>query len=224
MMRRMIGPALFGIVGTAILLSLGIWQMQRLEWKQAILAEIDARIAGAPVPLPQEPVPAEDRFRPVVVEGSLGAEELHVLTSTRAGGPGFRVISPFVTEDGRRILIDRGFVPEAAKAVPRPAADDVTVVGNLHWPDETDAFTPAPEREDNLWYARDVPAMAEALGTEPVLVVAREVPGDVVTPLPIDTSGVPNRHLEYAVTWFSLAASWIGMTALLLWRMRQRPE
>jgi surfeit locus 1 family protein len=64
--------------------------------------------------------------------------------------------------------------------------------------------------------------MAEALGTEPLLVVAREVPGDAVLLRPIDAAGVPNDHLEYAVTWFSLAAIWAGMTVALVWRIRRR--
>jgi surfeit locus 1 family protein len=64
--------------------------------------------------------------------------------------------------------------------------------------------------------------MAAALGTEPVLIVARTDTGDGITPLPVDTAGIPNNHLNYALTWFCLAAVWLGMTLLLLWRIRRR--
>ena len=99
------------------------------------------------------------------------------------------------------------------------------ITGNLHWPQERDRFTPEPDAASGLWFARDVPQMAAALGTEPVLVVARAVePADgAFTPLPVDTAGIPNDHLGYALTWFSLAAAWAGMTLLLLWRIRRRP-
>ncbi len=85
-----------------------------------------------------------------------------------------------------------------------------------------DGYTPEPDREAELWFARDVPAMAAALDTEPVLIVRRaggELPG--VTPWPVDTAGIPNDHLEYAITWFSLAAIWLAMTGFLVYRMRK---
>jgi surfeit locus 1 family protein len=116
-------------------------------------------------------------------------------------------------------MVDLGFVPEAAKDADRMAAA-VTVTGNLHWPDETDGWTPAPDATRGIWFARDVPAMAAALDSEQVLIVAREVTGaDLgVTPWPIDTAAIPNDHRQYAITWFSLAAVWATMAGLLAWR------
>ncbi|WP_371037002.1 MULTISPECIES: SURF1 family protein [unclassified Rhodosalinus] len=218
-MRRILGPLLIGILGTAVLIALGVWQVQRLAWKEGVLADIEARIAAEPVPLPAEPDPEADRYLPVAVSGEIGEDELHVLVSTRAEGAGFRVIAPLSTEAGRRVMVDRGYVRNEAKEADRPtgAAD---IVGNLHWPDEVDGFTPEPDPDANIWFARDVPRMAEALGTEPVLVVVRETslsaPG--LTPLPVDTAGIPNDHLEYAVTWFGLAAVWAAMSMFLVWR------
>jgi surfeit locus 1 family protein len=96
------------------------------------------------------------------------------------------------------------------------------VVGNLDWPRETDSFTPAPDAKTGLWFARDVPAMAQALGTEATLIVARGSTGDGITPMPVDTSAIPNNHWQYAITWFLLAVAWLGMTSLWLWRIRRR--
>ena len=212
---------LFGVTGAAILIGLGTWQVQRLAWKEGILAEIDARIGDAPAPLPANPKPETDRYQPVAVSGTFLPGELHVLTSIKNVGPGYLVIAPFETDTGRRILIDRGFVLETDKdaaRMPEPA----TVEGNLHWPQETDGFTPEPDLARNTWFARDVDRMAAALDTEPVLVIARSPTGDGVTPIGIDTSAIPNDHLNYAITWFSLAAIWIAMTIYFLWRPRAR--
>ncbi len=218
MLKRIAFPVLLGIAGCAVLIALGTWQLRRLEWKDAILAEIGAKIVAEPVALPGAPYPARDGYLPVKVSGALGGEELHVLTSRKEEGPGYRVIS-VLTAGERRVMVDLGFVPEAAKDAGR-MAEAVTVTGNLHWPDETDGWTPAPDGARGIWFARDVPAMAAALGTEEVLVVAREVTGaDLgVTPWPIDTAGIPNDHLQYAITWFSLAAVWAAMAGLLAWR------
>ncbi|MCV6586282.1 MAG: SURF1 family protein [Marinibacterium sp.] len=219
MTRRLLFLLIFGLTGAAILVSLGVWQLQRLSWKQGVLAEIESRIADAPAALPSDPVPHRDRYMPVEVTGRIAPGELHVLVSIKRVGPGYRVIAPMVLGDGRRILIDRGFVPETAKDAPR-STGPATITGNLHWPRETDGFTPDPDLGRNLWFARDVPAMAAALDTDDILVIARTVTDAGVTPLPVDTAGIPNDHLQYAITWFSLAAIWVAMTAFFLTRSR----
>lgn len=220
-MRRILFLLIFGIAGVAILAALGSWQVRRLEWKQGVLAEIEARIAAEPQPLPAQPDPDRDRFLPVRVTGTMGAQELHVLVSTRTLGAGYRIVAPFVAEDGRRILVDRGFVATEDKDRPRQHGP-MQVAGNLHWPDEVDGYTPDPEPAKNIWFAREVPVLAAALGTEPVLVIARSQTDPHVTPLPVDTAGIPNDHLGYAVTWFGLALVWAAMTLYFLWRTRAR--
>lgn len=221
-MRRLIFPVLLGLVGCAILVALGTWQLRRLEWKEAILADIEARIAAAPVALPESADPQADRYLPVIVTGVLGGEELHVLTSGE--GAGYRVISALTTGD-RRVMVDLGFVALEQKDAAR-MAEAVTVTGNLHWPAEVDGWTPAPDRGANIWFARDVGPMAEALGTEPLLVIAREVSGtDLgVTPLPVTTAGIKNDHREYAITWFLLALVWAAMSGYLVFRTMRRKD
>lgn len=221
---RLAVTLLAALAGLALLLGLGVWQLQRLDWKEGVLAELDARLYGAPEPLPAQPQPERDAYAPVRLTGTIGEEELHVIASSRQIGPAFRIVSPFETEDGRRLLLDRGVVPVAEEDAPRPWGR-ATVLGNLHWPRERDGWTPADDAQANIWYARDTDAMAAALGTEPVMVVAREVAlasggAPAVTPLPLDTVGIPNDHLGYAITWFGLAAAWAAMTAAFLWRQR----
>ncbi|MFN3972483.1 MAG: SURF1 family protein [Gemmobacter sp.] len=224
MLRRMIFPLLLGLVGGAVLVSLGVWQLQRLAWKEGILAQIEARIAADPVPVPDAPQVGDDQYLPVRVSGQFTGEGLDVLVSRKQIGAGYRVIA-VMEADGRRLLVDRGFLPVDQRGVARPEGQ-ARVTGNLLWPDEVDSYTPAPDARTGIWFARDLPAMAAALGTEPVLVVARSVtPADAaVEPLPVDTSGIPNDHLGYAIQWFGLALVWVGMTAFLLWRIRRRAE
>lgn len=223
MMRRMMMPLLFGIAGVAVLLSLGVWQLQRLAWKEAVLSEIDSRITAAPVTLPQRPDPVADRFLPVRLVGKFTGEDLDVLVSRKQIGPGFRVIAAFETDTGRRVMVDRGFVVDEARGLPRDKVA-LELAGNLIWPEEVDSFTPAPDAAKDIWFARDLPAMAAALKSEPVLVVARSDTGDGIEPMPVDRAGIPNDHLNYAITWFLLAIVWAGMTGLLLWRMRRKAE
>lgn len=219
-MRRLAFLLTFGLGGAAILISLGIWQVQRLAWKEAVITDINTRIEAEPVALPQPLDLQRDAYLPVSVTGVLGARYLRVLVSQKQIGAGYRIIRPMLREGGD-IMIDMGFVSAAeADALMFEEGPPLTIVGNLQWPQETDGFTPAPDLGDNIWFARDVDAMAEALNTDPVLVVRRDAPqlGGPLTPMPVDTSLIPNDHLQYAITWFSLSAIWLAMTAIFLRR------
>lgn len=226
-MKRLIAPLILGVGGIAILISLGTWQLRRLEWKEGILAEIEARIAADPVILPTEAWPETDRYLPVTFTGQYqGADQgpakvLRVLASRKQIGAGYRLITAAQGGD-RRILVDLGFV-QLADAIPALPNGPVQLTGNLHWPDETDKYTPAPERDKDLWFARDVGAMAAELNTEPVMLVLRQTDYDsgAIIPVAVGTEGIPNDHRGYAITWFSLAFIWLVMTGYLLYRIRK---
>ena len=221
-MRRIVFLLIFGLAGLGVLLALGAWQVQRLSWKQGVLAEIDSRISAVPVALPQQISEEADKYLPVTVAGEMEPGEIHVLVSVKRIGAGYRIIQSFSTED-RTILVDRGFVPTTAKGAER-LTGPMEVTGNLHWPDEIDSYTPEADIEANIWFARDVPNLAAALGAEPVLLIARSQSDPNVTPLPVDTAGIPNDHLQYAITWFGLALVWAAMTGYFLWRSRANSE
>jgi len=224
--RRMIAPLLFGVIGVAILLALGTWQVQRLQWKTAILDQVAERLARDPVDMPQEPDPERDRYRLIRAEGRILPGELHVYIPAPPGASekvGYRVIVPLELTDGRRILLDRGFIPESQKEAGRHTGA-ITVEGALDWPRETDSYTSEPDRGKNIWFARDVTLMAQALETDPVMLVTA-ASDDAAQPWPLPvTVNIRNNHLEYAITWFSLALVWTMMTLYLLWRIRRRTD
>lgn len=221
-MRRYLFPLVIGIVGCAILIQLGLWQLERRDWKEGLLAEIVEGINAEPVPLPDRIDPSM-KYLPVTVGGTTTGAEIDVLSHTREQGAGYQIISRFITEDGRAILVDRGFVPQEMRRVERPPVR-LQVTGNLHWPQDASPSTPAPNLDENIWFARDVEHMAEVLDTLPVLVVASRIQGDNqgARPIPVAVEGIPNNHLSYALQWFLIAATWAVMTLALIWRIRQR--
>ena len=219
LMRRILFPLIFGLLGAAILMSLGVWQLRRLEWKENVLVQIEARIHADPVALPAQPDPDADRFLPVRVRGDILGPTIRVLVSQKSEGAGYRLINAMKLSDGREILVDRGFI-QLEGAPPQPPFENVTVTGNLHWPQERDSYTPENDRAANIWFAREVDVLAQALGTAPILVIARDTSFDdaPVSPLPVGVEGIPNDHFGYAVQWFGLAAVWTAMLGLFLWR------
>ncbi len=221
MSRQMIFPTLLGVVGVSILVLLGNWQIDRLAWKQAMLANIETRLMAPPVALPEILMPEQDRFLSVQVTGEMDSKEIHVLSSSPATGPGYRIITAFTLENGRRILVDRGIVAERFKNQTR-TPENGTLFGNLLWADDTDKYTPQNDVDGNIWFSRAVGPLAKALNTEPVFLVMRSTTLST-GPIPIAVgANIPNSHLEYAVTWYGFAIVWAFMSLYLLWRIKRR--
>ncbi|MGB0799747.1 MAG: SURF1 family protein, partial [Planktomarina sp.] len=197
---RFWGMVVFGLAGTAVLISLGLWQIQRLAWKNDVLAQIENTISDAPSDLPVSPNQQDHTYLPVAVTGEYGPITLKVLVSRKFYGAGFRLITEFKIGE-RHILVDRGFIKQDMP-IPEPPSGLVNLTGNLHWPQEVDGFTPNPDWNGRLIFARDIPQIAEWVGTEPSLLVLRtsDPLEAALTPLPVSTSGIPNDHLQYALT------------------------
>ncbi|MBJ3777541.1 SURF1 family protein [Acuticoccus sp. 2012] len=203
------------LVLCAVLVSLGVWQLERREWKRDLIARVDARIAAAPAapPGPAEWPTLSDseiEYKHVIMTGHFSDGDALVQAVTARGG-GFWVVAPFVTDAGFTVLVNRGFVPADRRADPRPA-DETVVTGLVRISELGGGFLRSNRPEAGRWYSRDVPAIAETLGATDVapsyFVDADARPG-APGALPIGGLTVvsfPNSHLVYALTWFALAA------------------
>ena len=224
--------AIVVLVCLAILIGLGVWQLQRLKWKEGILAHV-AALQTAPARLLGDVLKAGGDLDFVRVSfdcPDLERRPLLRLFAVRDGVAGYRLVTacPIAAAGYSSILVDRGFISmEQAQAAVQPgrAALPGPVVGVLRKGDRPTFVTPKNRIAENLWYSRDVPAMAgqlHAAAPAPIyLMVERPAPagpGPVPAPIPAD---IPNRHFEYALTWFGLAASLIGVYAAMLLRRRR---
>lgn len=218
---KLIFAAALSVIVLAIFIGLGTWQLQRMNWKAGVIAQIEATIGADPVDLPNAPSPETDKFLPVHVTGQIDAPYIRVLASHRDLGAGYRIISPVTLTDGRRILVDRGFIA-LSQALEHAPATPLSLTGNLHWPEDRNPYTPEDDLAENIWFARDVGKMAAHLGTDPVFVILRTQTDPALHPMPVTTQSIPNRHLEYVGTWFLLAITWSVMTGFALWRMKRR--
>lgn len=224
-MRRILFLLTFGLGGLAILLWLGFWQVQRLDWKRDILDLIQSRIDAPAVSIPADPNEDTMEYGSITAVIEPYGPELHVLSSGTGAGTGYRVIRAAKIEDGRSIMVDFGVLPLEAKDFP-PFDGRQEITGNLLWPDDKNDSTPAPDLGRNIWFARNVTDMAQALGTSEIMVVLRSSsnPDPRLTPVPVDTSGIKNDHREYAITWFLLAAVWAVMTGFFVKRTAARKD
>ena len=213
-------PYFFGILGVLILAGLGIWQVQRLAWKNNLIREISESLGTPPISLVPNEINIGSQYLSVSANGKFLEKELHVLHSLKPYGPGFKVIKPFKLSSNEIILVDLGFVEEKNKAKERIFTDE-TIKGNIFFPNETDFFTPDPNLDRNIWFARSLDSMANYLGTMPILLVLSNSVdrGVITTPL---RANLVNNHLQYAVTWFSMAVTWVFMSFYLIIRVTKR--
>jgi surfeit locus 1 family protein len=236
-LRSLLLPGALSVVALAILISLGNWQMERLSWKENLIATAAKRVKEMPQPLPASAVSAsldlqKEEYRPYIVEGRfLHQHEAHVYTvlSDAKGtysGMGYWVLTPLQRSDGRVVIINRGFVPPEMK---NPASrketqieDVIRVTGLFRAPEQANYFTPANEPSKNVWYRRDPKTIANALGLQNVAPFMLDAVGDYRAgqlPQPNETRlTFTNNHLGYALTWYGLACTLIGVFAAFAWQ------
>ncbi|WP_428029174.1 SURF1 family protein [Ancylobacter sp.] len=240
--RRLLPVALTTLVAFGVLVGLGVWQLERLAWKQSLIAQVQARVHQAPVDLPPETNWSEidfarDEYRHVTAQGRFRHDlevQVYALVDQEPdgfGGPGYWVVTPLGLGDGSFVLVNRGFVPLDRKAPSTRLEGQVdglvTVTGLLRLPEEATAFTPANDPAGDNWYVRDPEAIASAkelVRVAPFLIDADASPNAGGLPRGgLTRIAFPNRHLEYALTWFGLAASLLGVFAAYAWgRVRRR--
>jgi surfeit locus 1 family protein len=223
--RALLWQGAVASLACAALVWLGVWQMQRLAWKDNLVARIAARARAAPAALPAESewprlAPEEYEYRHVRLSGVFDhAKQALVFRGSAdgkagAGGPGHLVLTPLRLADGAIVIVNRGFVPLALRDAARRAAGPQGVVeltGLMRPPEPRNAFTPDDAPAKGEWFTRDPAAVAAHFGLTRV------------APYPIDAAAgppgasppnggatvldIPNNHLSYALTWFGLAAT-----------------
>jgi cytochrome oxidase assembly protein ShyY1 len=247
--RGKAGFAVFTLVMVVVCVGLGLWQLQRRVDKHALIAALDERLAGSPEALPQPSqwsalTPARDEFRRVSFTATFARlPDVMVYSSGSAvrgdvSGPGTWAFLPAQLPGGETVVVNAGFVQNTMqdraqqdRAVGRLiTGQPLKFTGYLRFPDAAGALTPREDVAKRLWFTRDHQAMARALGWN--------ADGKMLAPFYIDLesptpeSGIPkpgalsvhlkDDHLQYAVTWFGLAA--VMAIAFAVWWRAQRRE
>ncbi|MCF8470543.1 MAG: SURF1 family protein [Parvibaculum sp.] len=227
--RPLLWPTLLTAAMLPVLVGLGVWQVQRLHWKDALLTRIESRLSEMPVDLPApaawDGLDAQAlEYTRMRLDGVFGPREFHYFTQSSDGTPGYAVLSPLDVGGGSVVLVDRGFVPQALKDPAMHAGapqGEVSFTGILRAPGRRVWVSGVDDPEKNIWMVRDPTVMGAELdaGSVAPFIVEAEAgafPGEwpkAGTTRP----DIPNNHLDYALTWFGLAVVLMGIYLSYHW-------
>jgi surfeit locus 1 family protein len=224
--RPLLWPTLYSLPMLLVCLALGAWQVERLFWKQDLIAQRQAAVAAAPAAVPTSLAEARDmEFRHVSDEGVfLNDKEIFLGATSEGGGQGYQILTPLQEPGGRIVFVNRGYIPaelkNRAKRAAGQIAGTVRVQGLLRLPPagKPNWFLPDNRPDLNYWFWVDLPAMSAADKLDRV--ASFYIDADT-TPNPggwpkggVTRLTLPNNHLQYAITWFSLAVALIVIYVL----------
>jgi surfeit locus 1 family protein len=231
-------PSLFTAIGLAILIALGVWQLHRLAWKEALIAAVSSRVDAPPVEAPPESAwpqlnPKQYEYRHVRIAGTYDFDHQALVFRPleaprgRYGGLGYLVMTPLRLANGATVIVNRGFIPSDRKDAESVQAQDgapVTVVGLMRSPEPRNWFTPSDDPAKGDWFTRDPAAIAAALKlarVAPFTIDADAGPDPAALPEGGETIlAFPNNHLSYALTWFGMALALAGVFSAFAWKKK----
>ena len=224
------------LLSLAILLTLGTWQVERLHWKEGLLADIAERRAAAPVSLAeieQRAAAGDDiEYRRIALSGTFDHTKERHFFATFEGRTGFYIYTPLMLADDRIIFVNRGFVPyemkEPATRAEGEVAGEQTITGyaRAKLPGKPSMLVPDNDLSKNIFYWKDLDAMAASTGLTDVIPFFVDADASVANPGGWPKGGVtqfalPNNHLQYAATWYGLAAALLAVVFAMWWRSRK---
>jgi len=232
--RLPVATGILVLIALAILISLGTWQVERLHWKEGLLADIAERQVAAPVPLADIEAMAaasgDIEYRKVTATGRyVNNKERHFFATWR-GQTGYYIYTPLELADGRALFVNRGFVPfenkEPEMRMQGQLTDQQTVTGlaRQKLPGKPSWVVPDNDVAKNIFYWKDLDVMAESVGLDKARVIPFFVDADSTpNPAGLPIGGVtqvdlPNDHLQYAFTWYGLAAVLVVVVAISWFR------
>jgi surfeit locus 1 family protein len=225
-------PTVFTVPAVLLMLGLGVWQIQRLQWKEALIAERVERTAAPAIALPGPGADIADlEFRHVALTGEfLHDKEMWLGARSLNDNTGYHLVTPFRLTDGRVVLVDRGWIPLDRKTADKRAAGNpagqVAMDGVIRFNGRQTWFVPDNRPDLRFFFWVDLPAMASLAGTPDsetrFFVEAGPAPNPGGFPIGGQTRiNLPNDHLQYAIIWFALAGALIVI--YVLYHRRERP-
>lgn len=225
-------PTICTVPTLAVLIGLGMWQLERFEWKRGLIDQRAAALTASPIDFNDQQLAEIDFVKVRILGRFRHADEIHLVAPPRRGRSGYHIVTPFESaRSSTLILVDRGWVPKDLKQPDTRRAGQVSgeqiVVGFARRPPPPGWFTPNNQPEGNVWYWVDIETIAQqrVIDLQRVIVEADATPNPGGHPIGGQTRfALTNNHLGYAITWFGLAVGLIAIYIAFHRRNRNRVD
>ena len=212
-------PTVSTIIALGILISLGVWQLKRLVWKENLIQIRVDRFEGKSIPLNLIDKPFENEFRKVTVEGKLKNNiELFMPALSKNGNNGFHILTLIELENKKYIIYDTGWVPNFAKSREKRLnhfdnkfSEKVAVI---RLPGRKGKYQPENDQKKNFWFFVEPRKISNVIGLDVEQKYYLEALNNGPNGFPLGNQTriyIRNNHLQYAITWFLIALGLIGV-------------
>ncbi|MCI5049392.1 MAG: SURF1 family protein [Rickettsiales bacterium] len=220
-------PLLISLTGFVLMMVLGAWQVQRLMWKEALIAEIEHAVAQTPLSkIPPADQIEEKRFYSVKLTGNYMAEhQLHIAARYFLSQLGYHILVPFKVTGDDPVLVNVGWIPAKQKdsfTLELPKGK-TTITAQIRTSNERNPFTPENQPEKNIWFGRDAVDMGTYIDLDAQPFTLDLLGEQDFNQLPVPSKGIVNLrndHLGYAITWFSVG---FGILVIFILYHRKPP-
>ena len=206
-MKKILTFNIFVIIFITLFCFLGTWQIYRLQWKQNLISEISFGLNSLPIKYSKK---IRNNYQRVILEGAYNFKyQIYLYSLNEKGQPGFDVITPFETLDGDNILINRGWIKKELKNKPKiNLKNNSNIQGLLRENIKKNIFKPDNDIKKNMWFSIDIDEINQMTGKDfsNFILFLEDINAKSPRPKKI-TIDVPNNHLKYAITWYSISIS-----------------
>ncbi|RPG11766.1 MAG: SURF1 family protein [Pelagibacteraceae bacterium TMED170] len=206
-MKKSLSFTIFVIFFITLFCSLGTWQLYRLQWKQALISEIKQGLDSTPVEYSKL---ISQNYQRVALKGKyFFKDQIYLYSLNEKGQPGFDVITPFETLSGENVLINRGWIKKELKNTKEiNLVKNNLVLGFLKKNIKKNIFKPDNSIEENIWFSINIEDLKKSTGKDfnDFIVYLENIEVKIPAPKKISVD-VPNNHLKYAITWYSISIS-----------------
>ena len=186
--------------------TLGTWQLYRLQWKQDLISQISEGLKSNPIKYSQN---INKNYQKVILTGKYDFEnQIYLYSLNDKGQPGFDVVTPFETISKENVLVNRGWIQKEFKNSLDINVSSKSITGMLRQANRKNIFTPDNDINENIWFSINLEEVQKITGKKFNKFIVYLEDKNINTPKPKKiTVDVPNNHLKYAITWYSISIS-----------------
>ena len=205
-LKKLILFKIFVFLFITLFCTLGTWQLYRLQWKQDLINQIAKGLESTPI---KYSASIKKNYQRVELTGKyIFDKQIYLYSLNERGVPGYDVVTPFITTNNENVLINRGWIKKEKRNNLSNVSISNNIIGLLRLPNKKNLFTPENNLKENIWFYLNLKEIEKISGKKFSNYIVYLEDNNISVPKPRKiTIDLPNNHLKYAITWYSISIS-----------------